>query len=445
MVHIAAIMMVKNEHARIMTTLKTIVGVCKSLIVYDTGSTDDTVELIKKFVNDNNIRLNLIEGTFVDFSTSRNVLLDYCDKFDEVDYLLLLDCNDELRGGDLLLKEAKKHKDSPVTAFLVHQEWWSGEFINYYNVRLVKPRNGWRYKGVVHEFMTREKDSVVDVRLDEKVVLFQDRTADDDKSAKRFKRDKVLLLAEHEKNPKDTRTVHYLAQTFDCLDEVDDAYKYYKIRAELTDGFWEERVLSYLRCGKISDKKGNHDDAILMLLKACEIMPRAEALTHLAEIYRHKKSFNLAYIFASASCKLSYPKECTLSVDKQYYEYTRWHVLGIVAYYAGHYQEGKEACEKAIAYGKYKERDEENLKFYNEKLTSTISDEEKKLKEENDKKSKIDSMTVVDGKRYDLNTKNGNIGHRVTELSKKYPRLPIAKIIKIAKRDWKNEKAEKKE
>ena len=111
--------MIKNEEKRIHVSLESIVGVCKSLIFYDTGSTDSTKDIVREFAAKHGVTLNIIEGIFVDFSTSRNVLLDYADQFEEIDYLLLLDCNDELRNGYLLLEEAKKYKDSPTTAFLV--------------------------------------------------------------------------------------------------------------------------------------------------------------------------------------------------------------------------------------------------------------------------------------------------------------------------------------
>ena len=48
------------------------------------------------------------------------------------------------------------------------------------------------------------------------------------------------------------------------------------------------------------------------------------------------------------ACKLAYPLNQILFVDRRCYTYKRWHVLGIVAFYAQRYKEGKEACLKAI-------------------------------------------------------------------------------------------------
>ena len=102
--------------------------------------------------------------------------------------------------------------DQKNTAFLLCQEWWSGHYDKYFNIRLIKARQSWRYFGRVHEWMKNTKYESDDeaikageavVKIEENIVLFQDRTQDDDKTAKRFHRDKELLLDDHNENPID--------------------------------------------------------------------------------------------------------------------------------------------------------------------------------------------------------------------------------------------------
>src|ERR1700752_372163 len=137
-VHIAALMMVKNEHKRLGVTLESVKGIVQSIVLYDTGSTDDTIEIAQIFCNKHNIPLRLKTGEFVDFATSRNISLAFADTFPEIDYLLLLDTNDELRGGKTLRKYCEMFHNKPNTGFLVCQEWWSGQYDKYYNMRLIK-------------------------------------------------------------------------------------------------------------------------------------------------------------------------------------------------------------------------------------------------------------------------------------------------------------------
>ena len=63
------------------------------------------------------------------------------------------------------------------------------------------------------------------------------------------------------------------------------------------------------------------------------------------------------------ACKLTYPSHCILFVDKQAYDYNRWHVLGVAGWYSGFHKEGKIGCIKAIESAN-KEVDKNNLSYY---------------------------------------------------------------------------------
>ena len=226
-------------------------------------------------------------------------------------------------------------------------------------------------KNTNYESSKKDELSDITIRLEE-IVLFQDRTKDDNKSFLRFKRDKVLLLQDHTDNPTDSRIVFYLAQTCECLSENEEAYYYYKIRNNLP-GFWEENFHSYLRCGNISQKINNKwEETMKWYIKAFEYSSRAEPLIKISEHYKDK-NWMLCYAFASLACKLDYPKNCNLFVDEITYKYKRWHLLGISGWYTNNYTEGKFGCMKAIESGINNEIginteiDKSNLKFYEDK------------------------------------------------------------------------------
>ena len=368
--HIALLMILKNEEKRLSVSLKSVIGIVKSLVIYDTGSTDNTLQILRDFSSENNIELHLKQGDFVDFSVSRNVSLDFADSFDNIDFLLLLDCNDELQGGENLLKLATEHLDTDFNAFLLCQHWWSGKYDKYFNTRFLRSRSEWRYKGSVHEYlanMNKDRNGTVFKSPDD-IILYQDRTQDDDKTSKRFVRDKTLLLADYKQNPTEPRTLFYLAQTCACLKQKEEAFYYYKLRSEL-EGFQEEKFHAYLRAGNLSQQLC-HDwyDTLSYYMKAVEHSNRAEPLIRIADHYNKQKNWILSFHFSQWACYLEYPKDAILFVDKYDYEYTRWHLLGIVAYYCGKYEEGKNACLKAIEKGLNTELDKSNLKFYTDKL-----------------------------------------------------------------------------
>ena len=73
---IGLLMMVKNESKRLHVSLKSVIGSVDAIIIFDTGSTDNTIDIIKNFSEKNKINLYLIQGDFVNFSISVGV---YCE------------------------------------------------------------------------------------------------------------------------------------------------------------------------------------------------------------------------------------------------------------------------------------------------------------------------------------------------------------------------------
>lgn len=448
---VALLMMIKNEEKRITVTLDSVKEHIKTFVIYDTGSTDKTLEIIKKYCDDNKIDLRLKEGTFVDFSTSRNISLDFADSFSDIDYVLLLDCNDELRGGKELLEEIKlirdNYKKNPEsklhTAFMMFQEWWSGVTTKFSNVRLVKTRSDWRYKGIVHEYMfnetTKEQCSF---HISDKITIYQDRTKDDNKSFIRFTKDRELLLKEHEKNPEDPRTTFYLAQTCGCLFLYEEAYKYYQERVKQI-GFYEEVFQSHLRLGEISETlKKPWEESLGHYTKSLEVIPRAEPLLKIAGYYRSIEKWYLSYMFCFEACKLSYPTQCLLFVDRDVYDYKRYHLMGICAYYCGLSNSflegeclkiGKEAALKAYSLKNHDE-DKKNIEWYvkkevENKLKTDTENEMKKLLDSRSTKQQAENNLLESQQQQ---AENNLLEKKMAELKIKYPRMRPNQIKKLS-------------
>ena len=410
-------MMVKNECSQLaQTTLNSIKDYLGHIIVFDTGSTDGTQNLLRNYCQENDIRLDLKEGAFVNFAVSRNVLMDYCDELlaGQTDvWILQLDAHDELQNGERLVDFVENHK-GPHSGAYVTQKWFSGGNLDsYYNVRLVKPHHEWRYDldAVVHEYqlpraiaVDHKPDSEIIFRT-EGIILYQDRTTQGDASFRRFTRDKEMLYAKHQEKPREPRTQFYLAQTCGCLGQADEAYKMYLLRIKEM-GFYEEIYQSYFRLGELSGALGHDwEESMMWYMKAFQHSQRAEPLVRIAEHYRDynfqgekQPEWHTCYMFASMACQLIYPVSQILFVDASTYTYKRHHLLGIAGFYVGRYKEGKEACLKAIE-ARNQQIDRDNLKFYLEKeldlvqggqlgcpclIAVTIGDREVRAKDEMD-------------------------------------------------------------
>jgi tetratricopeptide (TPR) repeat protein len=357
----AVLIMVKDEAPYIEKTLDSARDVSNSFVILDTGSTDDTPTVIRRWCEKHGKNLHIFKSSFVNFEVSRNELLARADAIiKRENWYLLLDANDEFRGDLASILATATTEDG----IYLQQVWNFGtERITYQNCRCIRARAGWRYKGVVHEYLHKEGATYLYAR--DRAHIYQDRTVDAEKSAARFVTDYSLLLKEVEKNPTDARSTFYLARTCEALGARDEAIKWFKRRAEMGD-FLEEVFHSYLSIGQLQRKAGRWRGAIQALQEAYQADARVEPLLELAEIHRERSEWQTAYMYLDMALTLV-PEERLLFYDPRKYEYTRWHLMGIVAYYAGAMTLGRFACEKAV---KASVTDEEralnasNLSFY---------------------------------------------------------------------------------
>ncbi len=381
--------MVKNEENTIKLSLDSVKDVVTGVKIFDTGSTDCTLDVIDKWSKENkNISIDIKEGKFVDFSTSRNVLLDFVDEDDNVDYIIMLDSNDQLTHGEKLAKALAEFteesggmsnvREKTSGAFYVQQKWFAnGTTDSYFNIRCVASRMGWRFFGKVHEYLSRSgSDSpytgAIHLPSKETAWVFQDRRVGADSSAGRYKRDAILLEKQRDEEIANgsengnSRTLFYLAQTYSCLERKKDAYAMYKLRA-LDPDFKEEQFHAHLRAGDISMSVGEtFYTRVCWYLKAFTLLERAEPLCKLSKMYSDtgpNQCMHTAYMFSKRALDLEIPKDSVLFIERDAYLYQRYHLHGIVCWYVGEMDEGLAACEMAIA-ERNAEIDITNIEFY---------------------------------------------------------------------------------
>ena len=85
-------MIVKNEEKIIERMLESVYKIIDYFVICDTGSTDNTIEIIKNFfLKHRNIKGVVMKKTFENFEYNRNHALKFCEGFG--DYILLLDAD----------------------------------------------------------------------------------------------------------------------------------------------------------------------------------------------------------------------------------------------------------------------------------------------------------------------------------------------------------------
>ena len=147
-------MIVKNESHVIGETLKKLVEKVPIdyYVISDTGSTDNTKEIIKEFFDSKGIGGEIFNDPWKDFGYNRTVALEHAYK--KSSYLLIHDADDEFGGNIQIPPVTKKH---PVTGQpLLEYDAYLFQFgdqngISYYRIQLVNNHMKWKYTGVLHE------------------------------------------------------------------------------------------------------------------------------------------------------------------------------------------------------------------------------------------------------------------------------------------------------
>jgi tetratricopeptide (TPR) repeat protein len=367
------VLMVKNEARVIEATLQPFVeGGITNFIIFDTGSTDCTQDIVTHFFKHHNI-LNayVVEEPFTDFSTSRNHALDTAQRlFPEAIFMLMPDAEWYMHNVEGLVQFCKDHQHDHHASYLVPIR---SATLAYYTSRLIRCHKNIRFIGPVHEVL----NAVTTVKLPDDI-YFEWRPSQEGnkKSAQRWQRDRDLLLKSYAENPYDPRTLFYLAQTYECLEEWETAYKHYIARAAL-NGWAEENFITLYRLGGLAQMLNlkSHmplvPQAIEYYLTAFSLRPhRAEPLIKIAQHYIDHDEMHLAFLFASRAVKLSYPSEDTLFIEKYVYDFVRYDLLGRCAWYVGEYALGEWAVLQALHVNPHADYLHRNLKFYTDRKDS---------------------------------------------------------------------------
>src|SRR5487761_2102130 len=132
-------MIVKNEAPVIERCLRSVKPYIHAWAISDTGSTDGTQDIIRRFLND--LPGELIERPWVDFSTNRNQALELAKKY--ADYALVID------AGDMLGTDAGFAWPAlTAPGYLLEIEY---NELRYRRLALPRLDAGWEWHGVLHE------------------------------------------------------------------------------------------------------------------------------------------------------------------------------------------------------------------------------------------------------------------------------------------------------
>ncbi len=247
MITLAAI--VKDEVDTIVQTLesaRTALGPGPTFVL-DTGSSDGTQDVIRAWGQGRPQPVVIGSRPFVDFAQSRNAALggafylaSDCGVHPDKALVCMVDAGVVVRGvlGRDRYVPAGPEKFGPMTATIRLAS------LEYARPQIFTP--GWRYVGKVHEYAEGPGKPVPSG-------LVFDYCLRDRARPTRWLRD--LALLEGDNTP---RGMFYYAQTLHDLGRWSQARAAYERRYEISDeGFWQERVVSMIRCIQLARSRAD--------------------------------------------------------------------------------------------------------------------------------------------------------------------------------------------
>jgi tetratricopeptide (TPR) repeat protein len=322
-------MIVKNESRVILRLLNSVLPIIDTYCICDTGSTDNTIELITTFFQQNNIPGKIVQEPFCDFGYNRSFALNECFKMPEVDYILLLDADMVLTGS--LLQTPILLKDRLVAD--VYYLLQGNSRFYYKNCRIVRNK-GYSYWGVTHEFLKTPQGTIYGNF--NKNELFIEDIGDGGAKNDKWERDIRLLKKGLEDEPNNDRYTFYLANTYYGSGDYKSAIEYYKKRIEI--GGWIEEVWqSYYSIGKCYESMNDFPNALYYYMEGYQAYPkRIENLYKIIQHYRNHGKNYLAYqyyMMAKRVMERNGVSNDFLFLEKDVYEYKLDYEFSIIGYY----------------------------------------------------------------------------------------------------------------
>jgi glycosyltransferase involved in cell wall biosynthesis len=340
--------MVKNESRIIERLFNSVKGKVDGIVMCDTGSTDNTIELAMKWYGENGVEGGVYEFPFVNFGKSRTKSFESCQEWvkekgwdSSKTWALLLD-------GDMLMEDAVKKEDlerqgGHIAGVSLRQA--NGSLV-YSNMRLLRCSEPWICKGATHEAWTCPGGKHVENFMNP---VLRDH-GDGGCKADKYPRDVRLLKQDLEEMPNDARTHFYLGQTYLCMRDWDNAIPVLKRRLEI-GGWDEEDYITELYLGDCLKASGKAEEALVVWMKGWQKRQhRTETIMRVINHFRcEAKSQALAMVFLEKMFRIQRGEDLLtgekygppannndkLFVNQRDVDYHMWEELLILSYYVG--------------------------------------------------------------------------------------------------------------
>ena len=295
---------VKNEEHVITRMLDSIKDIVDYLTFVDTGSTDNTKEVITNWAKEHNIPCDIYDKEFDNFENCRNYAMQMSK--DKTDYSFWLDADeilvlDKTFNKNNITKDIYMFNTNIGTMKYTRNELWTN-------------KKDFKWYGPVHEFIVPSDPNTKltsDIMKGVEVDVKTDGGSWKEDVSKKYRTHASMLENYIDYTDRDPRWVFYTAQSYHdsaCVpnnkEENDErlrrSMKYYNERLNMKSGYSEERYYSKLRIGTIQYRLERPFEEVLEHLLGAYRMDvmRAEPFRVIIEHFQRMNDWNMAYLYS---------------------------------------------------------------------------------------------------------------------------------------------------
>lgn len=290
-------MIVKNESHIIRETLEMLCDKIKFSywVICDTGSTDNTKEIICNFFKEKQIEGEIIDHEWKNFAYNRTLALEMA--FHKSDLLFIFDADDEIHGKI----------DMPLTIDDTdgyYLNFGSSQGISYQRVLLINNRIKWNFQSVIHEYINCLKPNPKIVTLNGDYYVISGRRGSRNQDPNKYLKDAKVLEEAYHKAKSDDDSL-YLRYGFYCANSYKDAgmcvesIEWYKVTLG-NNNWYQEKYVSCLYLFSQYKQINEIEKALFYLVESFKYdTERMECVFHLVVHYLLSGLPLLAYHYYS--------------------------------------------------------------------------------------------------------------------------------------------------
>jgi tetratricopeptide (TPR) repeat protein len=320
-------MVVENDADVVKNCLQSASGLVDCLCVCDLGSQDETIDIIKDFMQENHVPGKIHPHSWKNFRYSHTQVIEnakevlhdlgFCEKNS---YLLILDPEMQLHISPFFHKESLKED-----AYLVLEQNVPLGLCTY-QPHLLRASLSWECKDIANGHwsckQSYSQEKLISIKIEEPYI-----------NLSKLEKKAELFSEALKTDPDNSYTLFHLAQIQTALKQYTESIKNLQTCLSLIQDH-EEIWFCKLMMGQCYEQSGAWDKALYWYLEAFQSDPnRAESLQRIATYYRLRGMNDLAYLFAKHGSRIPFHPDFHLSALPPLSDYQFLEEIAIAGYY----------------------------------------------------------------------------------------------------------------